>query len=188
MRRATTGAAAGAQPGRWWRRSRGLPGPLHHGYRQSLASSGERASRILAWARTAEGVCIGTLGRLSYGDGEHWVHVGWHDIERGGWNAETAELTWTLYDGSSGRLELPEPGRMPELFRERVAASIVLERFVPVRGGRGLRIVGRRELGQPDAGITWHTTLGRGLNPDDEGVQAVAERALAAVRTEYDIG
>jgi hypothetical protein len=141
--------------------------------------------RILAWARTPEGCCIGSTSQLSYWSTERWTHIGWHEIERGGWNVETSRLRWTLYDGRQGFVELSEAGRLPELFRERVAASIVLEKLVPVGGGRGMTIAGRRDLGRPDQPVVWHTTLQRGLSWDDKEVEAIADAALEQVRSEY---
>jgi hypothetical protein len=85
---------------------------------------------------------------LSYGSESVWRHVGWHQIEHGGWNAEAHKLSWSTYDGSREFIDLVEPGRMPELFRERVSASIVAERFVPIAGERGVTISGRRDLAE----------------------------------------
>jgi hypothetical protein len=114
--------------------------------------------------------------------------VGWHEIEQGGWDAATLRLTWSSYGGKSGAVELTEPGRLPELFRERVAASIVVEQFVLFRGSRGFTVSGRRDLAEPTAAIRWHTTLAQGLSWQTEGVEEATEAALARVRAEYDIG
>jgi len=119
---------------------------------------------------------------------EEWVHLGWHEIERGGWDEETGELSWTRYAGSPGSVRLTEPGRVPEVFRERVAASIVLEKFVPIRNGRGVLLSGRRDLAEGDVTITWNSSLGRGLTWQMEGVQEATDEAIAQVRTEYDMG
>ena len=71
-------------------------------------------------------------------------------------------------------MQLTEPGRMPELFRERIAATIALERFVPLAGERGVTITARRNL--DDAGsISWHSTLTRGLTWQTEGVREAAD-------------
>ena len=62
-----------------------------------------------------------------------------------------------------GSLELIEPGRLPELFRERISATIAVERFVPLAGERGVIIAARRDLGGSGA-VVWHGTLTRGLS------------------------
>lgn len=115
---------------------------------------------------------------------EEWRHVGWHQIEHGGWNAESRSLSWTLYGGRRGRVGLADPGRLPELFRERVAASIVVERFVPIRGERGVTVTARRDLAGTSP-VTWHTTLTRGLSWSAAGVAEEAARACAELRSEY---
>jgi hypothetical protein len=130
-----------------------------------------------------------SCGRASF------THVGWHEIEHGEWSAETRRLSWVCYpgDGRPGRrgvLELVEPGRVPELFRERVAATIVVERFVslPLAGGgeAGVTLSGRRDLGGSADAISWHATLSRGVSRQGPGVAEATEPALRRMRAEYD--
>lgn len=192
----------GEQRSRWWSRSRGLPGSAYGSWLASLSVEPGHPPRILAWAATPDGVCIGTPGTLSFQlpdnvtdegigdgteDGTGWRHVGWHEIERGGWDAETRRLTWSGYDGEPDAVALEVPGRLPELFRERVAASIAVEKFVALVGERGVVITARRDLGSPGA-ITWHSSLTRGLTWERDGVGEAVDRAVAELRTEYDLG
>jgi hypothetical protein len=169
----------------WWSRTRGLPRPAYAAWVASLAEHPGRPARILAWARGPDGYVIGSPAALSWGEQE-WRHVGWHEIERGGWNAETARLSWVQYSGRRGSVGLDDPGRLPELFRERIAASIAVERFVPITGDRGVIITARRDLGADEA-ISWHSTLTRGLTWQTDGVRAVADEALNRLRTEFDL-
>jgi hypothetical protein len=176
----------------WWSRSRGLPRAIYDSWRSSLATQPGRPARILAWATTSRGFCIASLATLSYGDEEDWKHVGWHEIERGAWNAELRKLTWSLHAAPGepsprGSLELVEPGRVPELFRERIVATIAIEKFVPLVGERGVTITARRDLGGTGA-VAWHSTLTHGLNWQTAGVRAAVDQAMEQVRTEYDVG
>ena len=170
--------------------TRGLPAEMHASWRTSLRDRDGAPTRILAWARSSDGYVVGSLAVLSLGaaeagaDGAGWRHLGWHEIEHGGWNAESRSLSWTLYGGRRGRVELADPGRLPELFRERVAASIVVERFVPIRGERGVTVTARRDLGA-SAAVSWHSTLTRGLSWSGEGVAEEAARACAELQSEY---
>jgi hypothetical protein len=121
----------------------------------------DRSARILAWGRMPDGYCIGSPALLSYGSDDGWQQVGWHEIQRGGWNAERGELSWTevAQPGQIARrrtIPLTEPGRLPELFRERVAATIAVERFVPIAGEHGVIVTARRDLSQ-DGSISWHS-------------------------------
>ena len=121
-----------------------------------------------------------------------WEHLGWHEIERGGWNAELNKLSWVRYAApgeapTHGVLELTEPGRLPELFRERISATIAVERFVPLAGERGVIIAARRDLGGSGA-VVWHGTLTRGLSWQTDGVRAAVDQAMGQLKSEYDIG
>ena len=185
--RATMAGMADRSPGRsqWWSKSRGLPASVFESWRDSLSTQLERQPRILAWARAVHGFCIGSPSLLSYGGESGWQHVGWHQIEHGGWNAETQRLSWISYDGGREFVELTAPGRLPELFRERVSTSIVAERFVSITGERGVTVSGRRDLADATSSIIWHRTLSRGISWQAEGVQEAADAALAELRTEF---
>jgi hypothetical protein len=176
----------------WWSRSRGLPPAVYDSWRSSLAEQPSRPGRILAWARTSTGFCIASPATLSYGDEAGWRHVGWHEIERGRWNAELRKLTWVLHAAPGrlsphGSLELVEPGRLPELFRERISATIAIERFVPLVGDRGVTITARRDLGGTGT-VDWHGSLTRGLSWESDGVRAAVDQAMEELKREYDVG
>ena len=178
--------------------SRGLPPEAYDTWRASLAAHPGAPARILAWARSDSGLVVGSPALLSVLDdaartdevadaddeASGWRQVAWHQVEHGGWNAESRSLSWTLYGGRRGRVGLSEPGRLPELFRERVAATIVVERFVPIRGERGVTITARRDLGD-GGGLSWHSSLTRGLTWSTEGVEEEAARATAELQSEY---
>jgi hypothetical protein len=176
----------------WWSRSRGLPRVIYDSWRFSLETQPGRPARILAWATTSTGFCIAGPATLSYGDEKGWEHLGWHEIERGAWNAELRKLTWSLHAAAGkpsprGSLEMIEPGRLPELFRERILATIAIEKFVPLVGERGVTISARRDLGGTGT-VAWHSTLTRGLSWQTAGVRAAVDQAMEQVRTEYDVG
>lgn len=167
--------------------ARGLPPETYEAWRASLTATPGAPVRVLAWARGDDGYVVGSPALLSVGGGDpgpDWRHVRWHEIEHGGWNAESRSLSWTLYGGRRGRVGLREPGRLPELFRERVAASIVVQRFVPIRGERGVTVTARRDLGGSGE-ITWHSTLTRGVSWSAEGVADEVARVSAELRSEY---
>lgn len=116
-----------------------------------------------------------------------WRFVGWHEIDRGGWNSQNSELTWELVDGRRGSVLLDDPGRVPEVFAERVAASIVVQQHVEIDGTReGAVISARRDLGDRSAPLLWRTRRGRGT-PDSIEVQHVLAAETQRLRTDYDI-
>jgi hypothetical protein len=171
-------------------RARGLPAEVYASWSSSVAGHDGAPVRILAWARGQDAFVVGSPAVLSVGGGPtdsevaEWRHVGWHEIEHGGWNAESRSLSWSLYGGRRGRVELAEPARLPELFRERVAASIAVERFVPIRGERGVIVTARRDLGGGGT-LSWHSTLTRGLSLNGEGIAEEVARAAAELQSEY---
>jgi hypothetical protein len=118
--------------------------------------------------------------------------VGWEKIERAGWDSEASVLT--VYETTAfgtplrtTELKVDDPRRFGQLLRERVDASIVVQRHVPLTGKRGVRIVGRRNPAATDAAVTWNFVLDKGLEPDQPGVLDAAEAALKQVREEFGI-
>jgi hypothetical protein len=176
----------------WWSRGRGLPSAVYDSWQVSLPAQPRGLGRILAWAASRTGFCIAALATFSYGNENGWEHVGWHEIEHGSWNAELRRLSWVCYAApgeapARGSVELTEPGRMPELFRERILATIAVEKFVPLSGERGVTVTARRDLGRGGA-VSWHGTLTRGLSWETDGVRAAVDQAMEELRTEYDVG
>ncbi|MGZ4456716.1 MAG: hypothetical protein ACXVWV_12115, partial [Nocardioides sp.] len=84
-------------------------------------------------------------------------------------------------------LALDEPGLLLELVRERVTASVVLQRHVPLDGRRGLRVIARRAP-RGDRPVRWVYEYDEGIDPDDPAVRRAAEEALAAARDEVGPG
>lgn len=177
---------------------RGLDRAVHRSWRASLSdleAAGGDAGRVIAWGRTEDGGhCIVATGVLSISTGDAateqvWRHVGWHRIEHGGFDADTATLRWTEYDGEPESVRLTEPGRVPQLFRERVAASIAVEQFLPMEPDstkKGVIINGRRDLTRPDGPLHWHASLPKSMTWQVPGIAEFADAAIARMRREYD--
>jgi hypothetical protein len=166
-----------------------VPTEAHATWRTTLIEVAGRPARILAWAPVVDdGLVLLSPAVLSVLREGSWHHLGWHEIERGGWNAETEQLRWQTYGGARGAVALPDPARVPEVFKERVDASVVFERFVPAGGSgeRGVIVSGRRDLADGPTEISWHATLTRGVTWRTPGVQELADSALVELRREYD--
>ncbi|WP_244929099.1 hypothetical protein [Nocardioides sp. W7] len=145
----------------------------------------ERGERLLAWTESPDGTVGGTRDALYLPDGSR---LPWEEVEAADWDHDESTLTVTEV-GSWGelrgqhRLLIEEPGRLLELVRERVTASVVLQRHVAVDGRRGLRVIARRAP-RGDRPLVWVFEYDEGVDPDDPVVRALAEDALAAARTE----
>ena len=124
------------------------------------------------------------------GGGGGLRRVGWERFERAEWNAEKSMLQlWeTAPFGMPMRhtdLVVDDPGRFGQLVRERINASVLVQRHVPLVGKRGVRVVGRRSPSAGEPEIVWSLVLDNGLDPDRPGLLDAAEAALRQVRDEF---
>ncbi|MDI6909816.1 hypothetical protein [Nocardioides sp.] len=166
--------------------------------RRTPAIRVERGERLLADAVAAEGHLGGTRDALYLvrsRDGAAFelsetVRIPWEDVEAADWDQETSVLRVSEV-GSWGELRpahrftLDEPGRLLELVRERVTASIVLQRHVSIDERRGLRVIARRAP-RGDRPVRWVYEYDEGVDPDDPEVSRLAGEALAAAQ--QDVG
>ena len=148
-------------------------------------ASGER---LLAWATAADGAVVGGTRDALYLP----ERLPWEQVEAAGWDSEAATLrvrevgTW----GEPRReheLALEEPRRLLQLVQERVTASVVLQRHVPVNGRRGVRVIARRAPGRRDE-PSWAYEFDEGIDPADPEVRRLAAEAMLAAREELGAG
>jgi hypothetical protein len=171
-------------------------------WQASVRAAGLVPGALLGWERTVDDdYCIASTGLLSISIGTPgaltWRHIGWHLIERGGYDRDTATLHWQLYDEGngpeSGAVRLKDPGRLPGIFRDRVAASIAFEQFIGLDGARqvkgveaGVIVSGRRDLSRPDSDISWHASVPREIDWNVPGLRELADTAIIRLKSEYD--
>lgn len=150
--------------------------------------------RLLASAAAPDGTVLGGTRDAFYlaVPGQEVRRTPWEEVEAARWDRDTD--TFHLSEvGSWGQqrprveIQLDEPGRLLELVRERVTASVVLQRHVAVRGRRGLRVIARRAP-SGERPVQWVYEYDEGIDPDDPEVRAAAEQALAAARLEVGLG
>ena len=149
--------------------------------------------RVLAWCHDGDGrVVAGTRDALylprSSADPTETLRVPWEQVEAADWDADTSVLrvsevgTWGA-QRPVHRLALVEPTRLLQLVRERVTATVVLQRHVPITGRRGLRVIARRAPGG-DRAVSWVYEFDEGIDPADPAVRAAADAALAQAQDE----
>lgn len=152
--------------------------------------------RVLAWAGAEDGTVVAGTRDALYLSPPHPadgppagpLRIAWEDVEAADWDRD-AGLLRVSEVGSWGetrpehRFVLDQPGRLLDLVRERVTASVVLQRHVPVRGRRGVRVIARRAP-RGDQPIRWLFEYDAGVDPDDPDVRLVADEALDAAREE----
>lgn len=147
-----------------------------------------RGERLLAAAEGAAGAIGGTREAL-YLSG---TRLPWEDVQAADWDDETSTLS-VVEVGHWGEARvvhtatLDDPQLLLQLVRERVTASIVLQRHVPIEGRRGVRVIARRApSGSTD--LTWIYEYDEGIDPDDPSVQRLASAALSAAQAEVGLG
>jgi hypothetical protein len=143
------------------------------------------AGKVLASADSADGTwVVGTRDALFVvppGAGEKQV-VPWEQVQRADWDADTSTLRVERVEEFGTPVvpmvvEVAAPGPFLQLLRERVSASIVVQKRVVLERKRGLTVIGRR----PPSGageVTWAYELDKGVDPDDPAVIAAAEAGL----------
>lgn len=144
--------------------------------------------RVLASGRGPDGEVLGLADALAWTDAAGSHELAWQDVERGGWNRETNSLHWTTADGIENALPLVETGQLPDLFNERVTASIACVRTVELAGGGTAVITARRNLGDASAPLRWQVAPGRDTTAAQVRADARAASELARLRAEYDLG
>lgn len=147
--------------------------------------------RVLAAAEAGDGTwLLGTRDSLVLAPAGETsaTRIPWEQVERADWDGDEGRLVLSEvgeYGVVRPRHAFPvsEPGLLLELVRERVTASVILQRRVPVDGNRGLVVVARRAPAG-DGEIAWAYEFDAGVDPEDPGVMAVAEAALRAAQSE----
>ncbi|UMG92869.1 hypothetical protein [Nocardioides sp. TF02-7] len=149
-----------------------------------------RGERLLAWATAPDGSTVGATREALYVPDRQPPRLPWEEVATAEWDSDE-ELLKVVEVGRFGepqpehRLALTQPDRLLATVRERVTASIVLQRHVAVRGRHGVRVIGRRAPGTHGP-IGWFVEYDVGLDPDDPAVRAVVDDALATARA--DVG
>jgi hypothetical protein len=147
-----------------------------------------RGEKVLAHTVARDGTwLLGTRLRLVVLEEQRAVQIPWETVEDAAWKQDDARLRFTE-TGQYGEprptysFEVEDPALLLQLVRERVTASVVLQRRVPVRGKLGLTVIARRSpVGGP---VAWMHAYDAGLDPNDPEVAAVADRALEQAQAE----
>ncbi len=155
-----------------------------------------RGEKVLARAVAADGTwLLGTRDALVLvppTTGGSPVRIPWEHVETAEWEREDERLS-VVEVGEFGRprpvhaFTLADAGPLLPMVRERVTASVLLQRRVIVRGRKGLRVVARRAP-RGSGEISWAYELDPDVDPDDPDVAEAAAAGLRAAKEELGEG
>ncbi len=152
-----------------------------------------RGERPLAHAATPDGSwLIGTRDALVIVEPVETLRVPWEQVETADWDREEERLR-VAEVGEFGQVRpvhtftVTDPGLLLQMVRERVTASVLIQRRVSLGGKRGLTVIARR----PPRGtgeITWACEYDVGVDPEDPVVSEAAETAIRDAQDELGPG
>lgn len=152
-------------------------------------SAGER---LLAWAPLVGGEWVaGTRDALYLPAGR----LPWEQVEAADWDRELSRLRVSEVGRwgeprAEHHLTLDESGasadRLLQLVRERVTASVLLVRHVPITGRHGVRVVARRAPSGRSP-VEWLYEYDDGIDPADPFVETAVATALGEARAEVGL-
>ena len=155
--------------------------------------AGLRGEKVLAHAAASDGTwLLGTREALVVVDASGTVRLPWQDIESADWDRDedvlrVAEVGTFGHTRPVHLFTLPAPGQLLPMIRERVTASVLLQRRVVVTGKSGLMVIARRPpTGQGE--ITWAYEFDAEVDPDDPAVREAAARGLRSAQDELGPG
>jgi hypothetical protein len=165
-----------------------------------------RGDRVLAHTTTTDGtwllgtrealVVVPDHSRMPQGEIElaptQTTRIPWQQVEAADWSRDEERLRVTEVAEFGQVLPvhvfaLAEPGRLLPMVRERVTASVLLQRRVVVSGSKGLMVVARRSP-RRDGEISWACEYDVGVDPDDPAVAEAAAAGLRAAQEEVGAG
>ena len=149
-----------------------------------LAALGARPpERVLAAARLTDGGWLLATDRGVVGTG---VRLDWSSITHAQWNDEESALSVSRLDETGASREqtwrIDEPGMLPETVHERVTATILLSRRLPVEGRRGVRVVARRQPGSDE--LLWQVVADPGIDATAPAVRAQVAAVMRSMAAE----
>jgi hypothetical protein len=139
---------------------------------------------VLAWADDGAGrlvVATETALHLQRTPPDY-TRLGWETIERASYQDGLLTVFLTGEDASrSLRIPLGEDTKLPIVVRDRVTASVVVDRLVTLTGNLGVRVVGRRAPRSDH--VVWRVEPDPGL-PDTSEIREASDQALADIKAE----
>jgi hypothetical protein len=144
--------------------------------------------RVLAWSLLAGGGAAAALvdGVRIVSPRGKLIARDWLEVDHAAWDQESGMLAvWWIGSRQTTPLEIIEDeGRLPEVIRERVQASVVLSTSVSLPGGRTGRVALRKST---DGSLVTQHVLPPGVHADAPDVAPRLAKAAASLRSEVGL-
>lgn len=148
-----------------------------------------RAGEVLSVARderSGAGLVATTTHVYAVRSGSVELERAWHMVDTGSWDDEARRLTVQWVDRAPAAVwEIELPSTFPQVFRERVQASVVLSDEIDLGAKRRARVVVRKDLATQ--ALLGQTILGRGVRSTDPGVREQTREALDRLREQVGL-
>lgn len=155
---------------------------------KQLSTQLSAGERVMAWSEIATGyVVVSDLRILVFSGQEPQSDLiesrSWQDAISAGWNEPTLDLVFSADSAiDTLRIDLPAPGLVPAVVRDRVTAAIVFDRVVEIADLGKVRFIARRA----DNGVDW-VTMPLSAIPNTEASKSAIESALNLLRSTLGI-
>ncbi len=149
-----------------------------------LAEAVGHAVKPLAFG-TGEGstVLVGTREELALCVDGTWTSWPWETIAGGSWKGESRTFHWRTVEADEHEVVLEDANRLPQLFRERIEASTVVQSVIATDPGH-VQVVGRRGLGS-DETVRFYAVPSGGADLLDDATRAAIVAETDRLRAEY---
>lgn len=156
------------------------PAPLPAEIR-SLIESNEY---LLAWTLHSGGVLAVTDKRLISSDPHGISSILWQDSISAKWEQPLLSVV-VIKDESPENLawKLEDPGLVPTAVRDRVSATIVIDRIIDIPEVGRVRFIARRS----ENGVTWSTVPESSVNSESAPIQERIRETLRTLRANLGI-
>lgn len=150
-----------------------------------------RGEKVLAFAvddNTGATVAATTTELVTVSDGQVLTRRPWFEVDTGGWSPDTWTLSITWVDGGRGsQYTFKEvETRMPEVFHERVRASVVISGALPTTGrAQSGHVAIRKDLRTGE--MFDQVVLARRTNAADPQVAAEVDRLRIELRDQVGL-
>ncbi len=151
-----------------------------------VAAAAPAGERVLSWSRSdPSGVALAT--KIRFIDTASGLDAPWVEILGAAWDDPVLEFTlWRPGEAGTQRCRLVDAGVLPQVVRERIMQSLLLQQHVPISGAAGVRFLARRD---PSTDVVfWQKVVDPGVDVTDPDVAERLATAQADLERVWGVG